>query len=130
MTTLDEDEIKRRAHGIWEQEGRPEGREFQNYMDAVSEMMAEAEGGKERPTTGPSGISSGLHPGGTAPSGGASGVGSIGTGGGATAGRPTGSAVAGIPSRQMGAVEPQPVAHRSLAVPCLQFAQLTGQGCP
>jgi hypothetical protein len=95
MTMLDEDEIKRRAHSIWEREGRPEGREFQKYMDAVSEMMAEAEGGKERPTTEPSGISSGLHPGGTAPSGGVSVMGSIGTGGGPTAGRPTGSAGGG-----------------------------------
>ncbi|MDB5612940.1 MAG: hypothetical protein JWQ22_593 [Devosia sp.] len=95
MTMLDEDEIKRRAHGIWEKEGRPEGREFQNYMDAVSEMMAEVEGGKERPTTGPSGLSTALHPGGTAPSGGAAIVGSIGTGGGSTAGQPTGSAGGG-----------------------------------
>ena len=89
--TLDEDEIKRRAHQLWEQEGRPEGRDFQNYMDAVAQLMAERDGG-ERPTGGPGGISTNLHPGGIAPAGGAATVGSIGTGGGQTAGHATGSA--------------------------------------
>lgn len=92
MALLDEEEIKRRAHAIWEKEGRPEGRDFQNYMDAIAEMMAEAEGDDQRPTSGPGGISTNLHPGGMAPAGGAATVGSIGTGGGTTAGAPTGSA--------------------------------------
>ncbi len=92
--TLDEDEIKRRAHQIWERENRPEGRDFQNYMDAVAELMAERDGG-EPPKDGPSGISTNLHPGGIAPTGGAATVGSIGTGGGQTMGRPTGSARGG-----------------------------------
>jgi hypothetical protein len=95
MATLDEEEVKRRAHRIWEGEGRPEGRDFQNYMDAVAELMAEIDNA-EAPTNGtapaPSGISTGLQPGGTAPVGGAPTVGSIGTGGGATGGKPTGSA--------------------------------------
>jgi hypothetical protein len=89
--TLDEDEIKRRAHQIWEQEGRPDGRHFQNYMDAVAQLMAERDSG-QRPTDGPAGISTNLHPGGIAPAGGAATVGSIGTGGGQTAGQATGSA--------------------------------------
>lgn len=95
MATLDEEEVKRRAHRIWESEGRPEGRDFQNYMDAVAELMAETDN-EEAPANGsgsaPSGISTSLQPGGTAPVGGAPTVGSIGTGGGATAGKPTGSA--------------------------------------
>jgi hypothetical protein len=92
MTTLNEDDIKRRAHQIWESEGRPEGREFQNYMDAVAQLMAEDGNSAAPPTGGPTGISSNLHPGGVAPAGGAPMVGSIGTGGGQTAARPTGSA--------------------------------------
>lgn len=92
--TLDEDEIKHRAYLIWERENRPEGRDFQNYMEAVAELMAERDGG-QRPTGGPAGISTNLHPGGIAPVGGAPTVGSIGTGGGQTAGRPSGSAGGG-----------------------------------
>ncbi len=92
MATLDEDEIKRRAYRIWEGEGRPEGREFQNYMDAVAEMMAETESGDARPDSGASGLSTNLQPGGMAPVGGAPMVGSIGTGGAPTGGSATGSA--------------------------------------
>lgn len=92
--TLDEDETKRRAHQIWESEYRPQGRDFQNHMDAVAELMAERDGG-ERPKGGPTGLSTNLHPGGVAPTGGAATVGSIGTGGGQTRGRSTGSARGG-----------------------------------
>lgn len=92
MANLDEEEIKRRAHQIWESEGRPEGREFQNYMDAVAQMMAEEEGSQGRPTEAPSGLSTNLQPGGTAPVGGAPMVGSLGTGGAPTGGEPTGNA--------------------------------------
>lgn len=92
--TLDEHEIKQRAHQIWEGENRPEGRDFQHYMEAVAELMAERDGG-ERPKNGPSGISTSLHPGGVVPAGGATTMGSIGTGGGQTMGRPTGSARGG-----------------------------------
>jgi hypothetical protein len=92
MATLDEDEIKRRAYRIWENEGRPEGREFQNYMDAVAELMAESEGEQGAANAGSSGLSTSLQPGGMAPVGGAPTVGSIGTGGAPTGGHATGSA--------------------------------------
>lgn len=90
MPTLDEDEIKRRAYEIWEREGRPEGRDYQNYMEAVAEMMAESDGGvpQSQPT---SGISTNLQPGGIAPVGGQPLVGSLGTGGAPTGGNATGS---------------------------------------
>ncbi|MDF2799358.1 MAG: hypothetical protein K0R85_2102 [Devosia sp.] len=93
MPTLDDEEIKRRAHQIWEREGRPEGREFQNYMDAVAELTAESEQGSDRPTQAPSGLSTNLQPGGVAPAGGAAGMGSIGTGGASTGGSATGTAL-------------------------------------
>ncbi len=94
MTTLYEEDIKRRAHEIWEREGRPEGRDTQNYFDAVGELMAEQEGGDAhaRPTSGPAGHSSSLHPGGVSPAGGAPLEGALGTGGPATGGQPTGFA--------------------------------------
>ncbi|WP_245895059.1 DUF2934 domain-containing protein [Devosia submarina] len=92
MAMLDEDEIKRRAYRIWENEGRPEGREFQNYMDAVAELMAESDTVQDSPGMGASGLSTNLQSGGMAPVGGAPTIGSIGTGGAATGNRATGSA--------------------------------------
>ena len=92
MPTLDEEQVKQRAYQIWEREGRPEGREFQNYMEAVHELMAEQQDGESPKANAPSGISTPLHPGGIAPVGGAPMVGSLGTGGGSTAGNPTGNA--------------------------------------
>jgi hypothetical protein len=89
MPDLNEEDVKQRAYQLWEQEGRPEGREFQNYMDAVAQLMAEQNGGDTPATPGSGGISTNLHPGGIAPVGGASLVGSIGTGGAAS--RPTGT---------------------------------------
>ena len=35
MADLNEEEVKQRAYQLWEQEGCPEGREFQNYMQPV-----------------------------------------------------------------------------------------------
>ena len=87
MADLNEEEVKQRAYQLWEQEGCPEGREFQNYMDAVAQIMAEQE--SEGTMRAEGGISSGLHPGGVAPAGGASFVGSMGTGGAASG--PTGT---------------------------------------
>ena len=95
VPTLNEEDIKSRAHQIWEREGRPEGRDFQNYMDAVSELVAEGDGSLDRPVQAPSGLSTGLQPGGVVPAGGAPTVGSIGTGGGQTAGNATGTARGG-----------------------------------
>ena len=95
MPTLDDEDVKRRAHKIWEREGRPEGRDFQNYMDAVAELVAESEESSDRPAQAPSGLSTNLHPGGTLPAGGAATVGSLGTGGGATGGNHTGNVAGG-----------------------------------
>ncbi|WP_245486638.1 MULTISPECIES: DUF2934 domain-containing protein [unclassified Mesorhizobium] len=36
-----EEKIKRRAHEIWEQEGRPAGREQEHWDQAVQEIEAE-----------------------------------------------------------------------------------------
>ena len=84
MPDLDQEDIKRRAHQLWEEEGRPEGRDFQNYMDAVAQLMAEQGTDTPEAAPGSGGISTNLHPGGMAPVGGASVVGSIGTGGAAS----------------------------------------------
>jgi hypothetical protein len=89
MPDLNQDDIKQRAHQIWESEGRPEGRDFQNYMDAVAQLMAEQGEDHSSAMPGSGGIASNLHPGGMAPVGGASLVGSIGTGGAASG--PTGT---------------------------------------
>lgn len=35
--------IRRRAHRIWEEEGRPEGREYSHWLRAKAELRAEAE---------------------------------------------------------------------------------------
>ena len=37
----DEDRIRRRAHAIWEHEGRPEGREQEHWAQARQEIEAE-----------------------------------------------------------------------------------------
>ena len=89
MPDLDQEEIKRRAHQLWEEEGRPEGRHFQNYMDAVAQLMAEQGSDVTAAAPASGGISTNLHPGGMAPVGGASFMGSIGTGGAASG--PTGT---------------------------------------
>ncbi|TIY01229.1 MAG: DUF2934 domain-containing protein [Mesorhizobium sp.] len=36
-----EERIRRRAHEIWEREGRPEGREREHWDQAVQEIEAE-----------------------------------------------------------------------------------------
>lgn len=93
--------IRERAHQIWENEGRPDGREMQHWEQASREIDAESTGqgvdtGKVLPPgsgAGSQGLASGLQPGGSIPSGGpGTGVGSVGTGGGSTAARPTGTA--------------------------------------
>ena len=91
MPDLDEDEIRTRAHKMWEDEGRPEGQDTHFWFRAVEELMAE-QGNTGRPTEGPGGLSTGLQPGGVAPVGGATTTGSIGTGGAATGNVSTGSA--------------------------------------
>ncbi|WEX10435.1 DUF2934 domain-containing protein [Chelativorans sp. AA-79] len=48
MTTEREDRIRRRAYELWEQEGRPEGREWDHWVQAAREVEAE-EGGHAGP---------------------------------------------------------------------------------
>jgi hypothetical protein len=40
----DEERIRRRAHEIWEQEGRPEGRDQEHWAQASREIEAESDG--------------------------------------------------------------------------------------
>jgi hypothetical protein len=40
------EKIRKRAHEIWEEEGRPEGREYSHWLRARAEIDAE---GDERP---------------------------------------------------------------------------------
>jgi hypothetical protein len=100
--------IRERAYALWEEEGRPEGREHDHWSRAAAEIAERL--GRENPgehgsgdnpaTAGSSGspggsgngLSMGLQSGGTIPGGGpGAGVGSIGTGGGSTANQSTGS---------------------------------------
>ena len=92
-----EQKIRERAHRIWEEEGRPEGREQNHWERAAREIDSEdGEPGKDQQIdheqgSGGVGASSGLQPGGTAPGGGpGAGAGGISTGGGSTGGEPTG----------------------------------------
>lgn len=44
--------VAERAYGIWEQEGRPEGREIEHWLRAEAEMRATAKAGEAmRPAT-------------------------------------------------------------------------------
>lgn len=38
---VDEDRVRRRAHEIWEREGRPEGRQEEHWQRAMEEISAE-----------------------------------------------------------------------------------------
>ena len=97
-----EQKIRERAHALWEQEGRPEGREHHHWQLATREIdgqtgepTGDAGSASNRPQATPTssgGLSSGLQPGGTIPGGGpGAGFGSIGTGGGSTGGASTGT---------------------------------------
>lgn len=91
-----EQTIRERAYAIWEEEGRPEGREREHWARASREIEAEESPGAlsndSAAPTAPVGAASGLEPGGTKPGGGpGAGAGSIGTGGGSTGGASTGS---------------------------------------
>ena len=96
-----EERIRRRAHQIWEEEGRPVGQEADHWRRAAQEIDGErgragnggdiARGGldPEAMATAPGGLGTGLQPGGTKPGGGpAAGAGSIGIGGASAAGKP------------------------------------------
>ncbi|WP_342643669.1 DUF2934 domain-containing protein [Rhodoligotrophos ferricapiens] len=102
-----EQRIRERAHQIWEQEGRPEGRHDEHWERAAraidEEDMGQTAGRKEADgkaapkkrtsrSTSNVGQASGLQPGGTTPGGSpAAGMGSMGRGGGSTAKASTGS---------------------------------------
>jgi hypothetical protein len=90
-----EQQIRERAYALWEQEGRPEGRELEHWRQASEELGNDADGQRpiEAATPVNVGLGSGLQPGGTLPGGGpGAGMGSIGTGGGSTANQSTGDA--------------------------------------
>ena len=40
----DEERVRRRAHEIWEREGRPEGRQAEHWRQAMDEIEAEDAG--------------------------------------------------------------------------------------
>lgn len=40
--SIQEDEVRRRAHAIWEREGRPEGRQEDHWIQAKREIEREA----------------------------------------------------------------------------------------
>jgi hypothetical protein len=42
---MDEEAIRRRAHEIWEREGRPEGKQAEHWERARAELDAEGAGG-------------------------------------------------------------------------------------
>jgi hypothetical protein len=104
--TVTDDRIERireRAHQIWENEGKPEGRDAEHWEQAKREIDsegsdgenggAEAGDGEAVTAAGGQGVASGLQSGGSVPSGGpGASAGSIGSGGGSTAGRATGGA--------------------------------------
>jgi len=83
-----EERIRERAHQLWEQEGRPDGRHADHWERAAREVDAEDRsldaGTAPDKTTPPAsgGLASGLQPGGKVPGGGPS----IGTGGGSASG--------------------------------------------
>ncbi len=116
MNGLIEDQIRTRAHAIWDSEGRPGGRHDERWRRASEELGAglhptDGAAGRESEGSGGSGlgttpagdalgtvggVASGLQPGGTIPGGGpGTGMGSLGTGGNSTAGDASGTPVHG-----------------------------------
>lgn len=95
------EQIRERAYALWEEDGRPDGRDQDHWQRAAEELgeAGQTDGGDAAAATegeqlqdGSAGLGSGLQPGGTTPGGGpAAGAGSIGTGGGSTAGAASGS---------------------------------------
>jgi hypothetical protein len=47
-----EEQIKARAYQIWEEEGRPEGRDREHWDQATREIMGDAGTGQSPPSTG------------------------------------------------------------------------------
>jgi hypothetical protein len=41
MGAISDDAIRARAYGIWEREGRPQGRDFEHWVRAQVELIAE-----------------------------------------------------------------------------------------
>jgi hypothetical protein len=59
MGAISEDAIRQRAYHIWEREGRPQGRDFEHWVRAQVELLAEATKGNSGrhaapPSSGPS----------------------------------------------------------------------------
>jgi hypothetical protein len=87
-----EERIRQRAHALWEQEGRPHGRDREHWERARYEVESatSATQSQSTPATVDGGASA-LQPGGVTPGGGPGALGSIGTGGASTAGAPSGT---------------------------------------
>jgi hypothetical protein len=83
-----EEQIRNRAHQIWEREGRPDGRESEHWARAMREIDDEAGSGQQ--TAEDADLAAGLQQGGTTPAGGP--AASVGSAGGGPAGRAGGSA--------------------------------------
>jgi hypothetical protein len=94
-----EERIRKRAHEIWETEGKPDGQDRQHWERASREIGEPPDDGdaaiSDGPEASPHGIgrATPLQPHGTVPGRQpGAGMGSIGTGGGSTAGKKTGNA--------------------------------------
>lgn len=61
MTTEREDRIRQRAHQLWEEQGRPEGRHDEHWSQASSEIGDDA-GGDSTDGTGDDGGAGGMPP--------------------------------------------------------------------
>lgn len=53
MGGISDDNIRERAYHIWEREGRPHGRDFEHWVRAQVELVAEAGNGRGRPAAAP-----------------------------------------------------------------------------
>jgi hypothetical protein len=95
------EQVRQRAYALWEEEGRPEGREQDHWQRAEEELGQDGkqegeglatDGAYDELSAAGGGLASGLQPGGTTPGGGAgAGAGSLGTGGGSTGDSVSGS---------------------------------------
>lgn len=89
---FNEDRVRERAYALWEEAGRPEGKDVEHWHQAEHELADNAATAQGTDSVSGNGLASNLQRGGTMPgrSPGA-GVGSIGTGGGSTDNEATGT---------------------------------------
>lgn len=93
MNGTHHERIRQRAHEIWEEEGRPDGKHEEHWRQAAEELgLTEEDGSEIEAPEGAPGVESSPEPASTDPSSSRSGLGSAGNGGGGTAGRASGNA--------------------------------------